>query len=106
MTSATQSSTTETIRAREAGFWRDLFSVAGRAVRAIPREPEMWIPALIIPVFFLIVNVGALQSLAESALSGLDFKGFQLPVAIIFAVTGSAGRPRWCSIFRTATSTG
>lgn len=77
-----------TIRAREAGFFRDVTSIAGRALRAIPREPEMLIPALIIPVFFLVVNVGALQSLAEGAISGLDFKAFQLPVAVIFAVTG------------------
>jgi len=73
--------------AHHAGFGRDLVSVAIRALRQIPREPEAIIPALIIPVFFYVVNVGALSPVAEA--SGVtDFKAFQLPVAIIFAVTG------------------
>lgn len=73
--------------ASHAGFGRDLVSVAIRALRQIPREPEAIIPALIIPVFFYVVNVGALSPVAEA--SGVtDFKAFQLPVAIIFAVTG------------------
>ena len=73
--------------AQHAGFRRDLVSVAVRALRQIPREPEAIIPALIIPVFFYVVNVGALSPVAESA-GVTDFKAFQLPVAIIFAVTG------------------
>jgi ABC-2 type transport system permease protein len=39
------------------------------------------------------VNVGALQSLAEDSIRGLDFKAFQLPVAIVFAVTGISRAP-------------
>jgi ABC-2 type transport system permease protein len=73
--------------AQHAGFGRDLVSVAIRALRQIPREPEAIIPALIIPVFFYVVNVGSLSSVAEAA-GVTDFKAFQLPVAIIFAVTG------------------
>ena len=73
--------------AQHAGFGRDLVSVAIRALRQIPREPEAIIPALIIPVFFYVVNVGALSPVAEAA-GVTDFKAFQLPVAIIFAVTG------------------
>jgi ABC-2 type transport system permease protein len=65
----------------------DVLTVAGRAVRQIPREPEAVIPALIVPVFFFFVNVGSLQSLAEQGPVD-DFKAFQLPVAIVFAVTG------------------
>jgi ABC-2 type transport system permease protein len=62
-------------------------SVAGRALRAIPREPEALIPALIVPLFFFTVNVGALSDI--SSFVGVDdFRAFQLPVAIIFAVTG------------------
>lgn len=77
----------ERVGARPAGFWRDLMSVAGRALRAIPREPEALAPALIIPIFFFAVNVGALSDIASFA--GVDdFKAFQLPVAIVFAVTG------------------
>lgn len=77
----------ETGGARHAGFLADLRSVAGRAVREIPREPEAVIPAIIVPVFFFIVNIGALEKLAERG-TGINFKAFQLPVAIIFAVTG------------------
>ncbi len=75
------------IRARHAGFFADLVSVAGRALRRLPREPEAAIPALIVPIFFYVVNTSALGPLAE-ATTGIDFKAFQLPVAIIFAVTG------------------
>lgn len=72
---------------RRAGFGRDLLSVATRALRAIPREPAQVIPALVIPVFFFVVNIGALEPVAEAG--GVEnFRAFQLPVAIIFAVTG------------------
>ncbi len=76
------------VHARKAGFVSDLLAVAGRAVRAIPREPESVIPALVVPLFFFVVNVGSLQSITESVDPGFDYKAFQLPVAIIFAVTG------------------
>ena len=82
----------EPIRPRRAGFLSDLLTVAGRAVRSIPREPEGYIPAIIVPLFFFVVNTGSLTSLTEgmAAQAGADFsyKAFQLPVAIIFAVTG------------------
>lgn len=73
--------------AKPAGFLRDLATVAGRALRAIPREPEAIIPAIMIPLFFFIVNVGALSDISEFAGVG-DYKAFQIPVAIVFAVTG------------------
>ena len=76
-----------TVQARRAGFFRDVVSVAIRALRSIPRDPEAIYPALIIPVFFYAINIGALQDMAEN-IPGLDYKAFQLPVAIIFAVTG------------------
>jgi len=75
------------VRARPAGFLSDMRTVATRALRAVPREPESIIPALIVPVFFYVVNVGALSKVSHNAY-GLDFKAFQVPVAIIFAVTG------------------
>ena len=79
---------TATIRARRASFLADLWSVAIRALRALPREPEMVLPALVIPVFFFAVNIGTLQDFAEKGIAGLDFRAFQLPTAIVFAVTG------------------
>lgn len=76
------------IRARRSSFVHDLVTVAGRAMRGIPREPEMIIPALMVPLFFFVVNVGALQDFSEQGIADFDYKAFQLPVAIIFAVTG------------------
>jgi ABC-2 type transport system permease protein len=77
-----------TIEARPAGFWADLWSVALRSMRALPREPELLIPSLIFPVFFFAVNIGTLQDFAQRGIPGLDYRAFQLPTAIIFAVTG------------------
>jgi ABC-2 type transport system permease protein len=74
--------------ARRASAFHDLRTVAKRAIRGVFREPEFFGPALIIPVFFFVVNVGALQDFAEGSGVVVDFKAFQLPVAIIFAVTG------------------
>jgi len=78
------------IRARHAGFFSDLIAVAGRAVRSLPRDKEAVIPALVIPVFFFAVNVGALKDFTEknNPDPNFSFIAFQLPVAIIFAVTG------------------
>lgn len=77
------------IRARKAGFLADTLAIAMRAIRAIPREPEAIIPALVIPLFFFIVNVGALSNVAAAAGgAGFNYRAFQLPVAIVFAVTG------------------
>ncbi len=81
------------IRARKAGFVSDTAAVAQRALRALPREPETVIPSLIIPVFFFAVNLGALQSFAERGIPGLDYRAFQLPTAIVFAVTGVSRAP-------------
>jgi len=75
------------VRARPAGFLADCFSIATRSVRAVPREIEFVVAALVVPVFFYAINIGALEPLAEAG-TGVDFKAFQLPVAIIFAVTG------------------
>ena len=75
------------IQARKAGFISDVISVAIRALRGITRDPEAIYPAIVIPVFFYAINIGALQDMAER-IPGIDYKAFQLPVAIIFAVTG------------------
>jgi len=64
-----------------------MVSLAIRALKSVPRDPAAVYPALIFPVFFFVINVGALQDVAER-IPGLDYKAFQLPVAIIFAVTG------------------
>ena len=75
------------VQARRGGFLGDVAAVSRRALRSVARDPETVIPALIIPVFFFTVNVGALQDIVEQG-GVVDFKAFQLPVAILFAVTG------------------
>ena len=61
MTALTESITTtvsgEVIRARPAGFLRDLTSIAGRALRAVPRDPAAVLPPVFIALFFFIVNI-------------------------------------------------
>jgi ABC-2 type transport system permease protein len=77
------------VQPRSAGFVHDLRTVSLRALRLTWRDPEAFGPALAIPLFFFVVNVGALQSFVEGSLPpGFDYKAFQLPVAVVFAVTG------------------
>ena len=75
------------IRGRKAGFLRDIIAVSERALRSVVRDTETTVPALVIPVFMYVMTVGALEDFAES-IPGLDYRAFQLPVAVLFAVTG------------------
>ena len=72
---------------RKAGFVRDVVSVSERALRSVVRDTETTVPALVIPVFMYVMTVGALEDFAKS-IPGLDYRAFQLPVAVLFAVTG------------------
>ena len=74
-------------QARRRGFAWDVAAVARRAVRSVVRDPEVTVSALFIPVFMYIMTVGALQDFVEE-IPGLDYRAFQLPVAVLFAVTG------------------
>src|SRR6516164_3298229 len=77
-----------TIEARPANPVRDVLSIAGRALRAVPRELETVIPPVFIALFFFVVNIGTLQRLTESHLKGFDIRAFMLPTAILLGVTG------------------
>ena len=77
----------QTVRGRRAGFVRDILAVSERALRSVLRDPETTIPALLIPMFMYVMTVGALEDFAEN-IPGLDYRAFQLPVAVLFAVTG------------------
>jgi ABC-2 type transport system permease protein len=76
------------ISARPSPALRDVVSVAGRALRAVPREVETVIPPIFIALFFFIVNIGTLQHITESNIHGFDIKAFMLPTAILIGVTG------------------
>ena len=76
------------VQARPSPALRDVASIAGRALRAVPRELETVIPPVFIALFFFVVNIGTLQRLTESHLKGFDIKAFMLPTAILLGVTG------------------
>src|SRR5260370_22276577 len=77
---------------RGAGFLHALATVAGRALRAVPREPAAVIPAVLVPAFFYTTNLGAREKVARYAV-GFSYKAFLVPMAIAFAVTGMSRAP-------------
>jgi ABC-2 type transport system permease protein len=79
-------------RARPAGFLHDLMSIAGRALRAVPRDPAAVIPPVFIALFFFIVNIATLQKLAGSH-PGFSYKAFEMATAILLGVTGVSRAP-------------
>ncbi len=79
---------TDNLLARPAGLIGDLATVARRSLRSMVRDKEAVIPPLIIGAFFYVVNVGTLAKLSEGAANVSNYEAFQLPPAVIFAVTG------------------
>jgi len=66
-----------------------------RAIRESIRTPEALIPTLLIPLFFLVVNVGQAGKIFPSDstpfLNGQNYAAFQLPASILLAASfGSA----------------
>ena len=77
------------ITSRPVGFIQSLVAMANRAIRILPRDIAFILPALIVPIFFYAVTLGALQDLAGNFPGlELDYKAFQLPVALVTTVTG------------------
>ena len=95
------------IRARPAGFVHDVASIAGRALRAVPRDLEAVVPPVFIALFFFVVNIGTLRAAHRGSIAGLRLQGVPDgdgdPARRHRRVPG-AGRS--CSTCRTATSTG
>jgi ABC-2 type transport system permease protein len=75
-------------RARPAGFVHDVRAIAGRALRAVPRDLEAIVPPVFIAFFFFIVNVGTLENLTQANIPGFDYTAFQMATAILLGVTG------------------
>ena len=73
----------------------EVLLLSRRAVREIARYPEATIPALFIPLFLLVVNIGQVSKTFPSStpfLHGQGYVAFQLPVSLMFAVaTASSG---------------
>ena len=62
-----------------------------RALRESLRQPMVELTNIFIPMFFFAVTVGAIGSVAGRAFGVTNFVGFQMPVAILQAVAGTAG---------------
>jgi ABC-2 type transport system permease protein len=81
------------IRARRSSLVHDVLSVAGRALRAVPKDLESVIPPMLIAFFFFVVNVATLRPLTEASLAGFDYTAFQMATAILLGVTGVSRAP-------------
>jgi ABC-2 type transport system permease protein len=77
----------EVITARPAGFGHDLASIAGRALRAVPRDPAAVIPPVFIALFFFVVNIATLSKLTGHH-PGFSYPAFEMATAILLGVTG------------------
>jgi ABC-2 type transport system permease protein len=82
----------EVIKARPAGFWHDLTSIAGRALRAVPRDPAAVIPPVFIALFFFVVNIATLNKLTGHH-PGFSYPAFEMATAILLGVTGISRAP-------------
>lgn len=81
------------IQARPAGFVHDTMTIAGRALRAVPKDLEAVLPPVLIVFFFFVVNIATLEGLTEGNLDGFDYTAFQMPTAILLGVTGVSRAP-------------
>ncbi|MCX7618669.1 ABC transporter permease [Tepidiforma sp.] len=61
-----------------------------RAFRESLKQPANELPNAFIPLFFYVVTVGAIGSVAQNAFGVADYKGFQLPVAVLQGAAGVA----------------
>jgi ABC-2 type transport system permease protein len=77
--------------AAPAGLASDVAAITARSIRGILREPELFIFALIIPLFFFVVQVGALGDVAKDAFGIPQYAAFQLPISILFAAASTNG---------------
>jgi ABC-2 type transport system permease protein len=76
------------LRARPGGFLHDVTTIAGRALRSVPRDMEAVTPPIFIALFFFIVNIASFSKLTTAAGNGFDYKAFEMPTAILLGVTG------------------
>jgi ABC-2 type transport system permease protein len=76
------------VRARPAGALHDVRSIAGRALRSVPRDLEAIVPPVFIAFFFFVVNVGTLENLTQNNIPGFDYTAFEMATAVLLGVTG------------------
>jgi ABC-2 type transport system permease protein len=90
MSAATVADEPRTLAA-PAGLVSDVVAITVRSIRGILREPELFLFALVIPVFFFVVQVGALGDVAKKAMNIPNYAAFQLPISILFAAASTSG---------------
>jgi ABC-2 type transport system permease protein len=88
----TTSAPGEVIQGRPAGFMHDLTSIAGRALRAVPRDPAGVAPPVFIALFFFVVNIATLKKLTGNH-PGFSYTAFEMATAILLGVTGVSRAP-------------
>jgi ABC-2 type transport system permease protein len=82
----------EPYRARPAGLLHDLTSIAGRALRAVPRDPASVVPPIFIALFFFLVNIATFKK-ATASIPGFNYTAFEMATAILLGVTGVSRAP-------------
>ena len=80
------------IGARPAGIFRDLSSIAGRALRAVPRDVTSVVPPVFIALFFFVVNIATLKKVT-SGIPHFNYTSFEIATAILLGVTGVSRAP-------------
>jgi ABC-2 type transport system permease protein len=68
----------------------DTWLLTLRALREAIRQPANEMANAFIPIFFYVVTIGAIGDVAKEAFNVADYKGFQLPVAILQGAAGIA----------------
>ena len=71
---------------------KETLLLARRAVREVWRLPAATLPAVFIPVFFMVVNIGQVNRIFPAStpfLRGQHYVAFQVPVSLVFAVSSA-----------------
>ena len=83
----------EPTRARPAGFLHDLFSIAGRALRAVPRDLGGGHPARVHRSVLLHREHRHPAEASRRSHPGLNYTAFEMATAILLGVTGVSRAP-------------
>ena len=82
----------DALRAQPGGLLHDITTIAGRALRAVPRDLEAVMPPVFIALFFFIVNIATLNKLTGHH-PGFSYTAFEMATAILLGVTGVSRAP-------------
>lgn len=69
---------------------KDTYYLTARAISEVRRQPAVEFTNLFIPLFFFFVVVGALDNVFAEGFGVTNYRGFQMPVAILQGAAGAA----------------